>query len=138
MDDTPHFLTEEDIYERGWSPEILAVSRLATHQELALQSAPNARPVRVYLATDVEALERVDLLQDAVAARFDVHADREELARHLRRFAYLDSTPPRAAPAPAELPFAFLEWWLQRMSETPDLEQRELQRRRARRRAPRQ
>lgn len=137
MDETPHFLTEEDIYERGWTPEILAVSRLETYQELALKSAPNARPVGVYLATAVEALERIDLLQDAVAARFDVHANREELARHLRRFAYLDATPPREALTPAELPFAFLEWWLQRMAECPGLEQRELERRRARRRASR-
>lgn len=137
MHDASHFLTEQDIYDRGWNAEILDASGLATYQQFPLQCAPNARPLRVYLAAAVEALERLDLLQSAVAARFDVREDREELSRHLRRFAYLESLPPREAPAHADLPFAFLEWWLQRMSETPDLEQRELERRRARRRAPR-
>jgi len=137
MDVTPHFLTEEDLYERGWSPEILAASQLELHQQIALQCAPNARPVRVYLATAVEALERLDVLQDAVAARFDVRADRDALAKHLRRFAYLTSLPPREALSHTDLPFAFLEWWIQRMAESPNLEGRELKRRRARRRAPR-
>ncbi|MBM3990749.1 MAG: hypothetical protein FJ298_07040 [Planctomycetes bacterium] len=137
MDVAPHFLTEEDIYERGWSAEILAASRLEPYQQLELACAPNARPVRVYLASSVEALERMDVLQDAVAERFDLRADRDELAKHLRRFAYLASIPPREELPHADRPFAFLEWWLQRMAEDPNLESRELERRRGRRRAPR-
>lgn len=137
MHDAPHFLTEQDIYDRGWNAEILDASGLATYQRLSLQCAPNARPLRVFLAAEVEKLERLDVLQDAVAARFDVREDREELARHLRRFAYLEVMPSREAPSRSDVPFEFLEWWLQRMSEAPNLEQSELTRRRSRRRAPR-
>ncbi|MBM3988565.1 MAG: hypothetical protein FJ294_11495 [Planctomycetes bacterium] len=96
MELAPHFLIQEDTYERGWSAEILAACGLEPYQQLALASA-----------------------------------DRDEFANHLRRLAYQMSIPPREVLAHADLPLAFLEWWLQRTAESPNLECRELERRRA-------
>ncbi len=132
MEALPQFLTEEDIYERGWTPQILGASLAQPIQELRLESLPNGRPIRVYLLSEIERLERLDLLQEAVAARFCARRDTDELARHLRRFSQLAESPSTPLPS-EEVPFAFLEWWLARSATAPTLEESELQRRRTRR-----
>lgn len=136
MEDRLHFLTEEDIYERGWTPEILAASLLRPLHEVALLSLPHARAIRVYLLTEVERIERMDPLQEAIAERFCARREPDELARHLRRFTQVAERPTEPLPAD-EVPFAFLEWWIARSAATPSLEESELARRRARRRKSR-